>query len=122
MKKWLFAVLLGAALVLGACGGSDDGANEEPAEDNTAEESNDGAVDTAAAEEIYESNCASCHGGDLSGGAGPDLTAVGAEYSADEIQDIIENGKGSMPAQEQVSEDDARTVAEWLAEKIGRAH
>src|SRR5690625_3099997 len=117
MKKWLFAIILGAALVLGACGGSDDGANEEPAEDNTAEESNDGAVDTAAAEEIFESNCASCHGGDLSGGAGPDLTAVGADHSADEIKDIIENGVGSMPAQGQVSEDDATTLSDWLAEK-----
>lgn len=116
MKKWLFAVLLGAALVLGACGGSDDNANEEPAEDNTAEESNDGAVDTAAAEEIFESNCSSCHGGDLSGGAGPDLTKVGSDHSADDIKDIIENGKGSMPAQN-VSEEDATTLADWLAEK-----
>src|SRR5699024_9618100 len=102
MKKWLFAILLGAALVLGACGVSDDGANEETAEDNTEEESNDGTVDTAAAEEILESNCASCHGGDLSGGAGPDLTAVGADHSSDEIIDIIENGVGSMPQQDQV--------------------
>src|SRR5699024_4826816 len=69
------------------------------------------------AEEIFESNCASCHGGDLSGGAGPDLTAVGADHSSDEIKDIIENGVGSMPAQEQVSEDDATTLSDWLAEK-----
>nr|P80091.1 RecName: Full=Cytochrome c-550; AltName: Full=Cytochrome c550 [Virgibacillus halodenitrificans]AAB21857.1 cytochrome c550=c-type monoheme ferricytochrome [Bacillus halodenitrificans, ATCC 49067, Peptide Partial, 35 aa] [Virgibacillus halodenitrificans] len=34
-----------------------------------------GSVDSAAAEEVFESNCASCHGADLSG-AGPDLTQV----------------------------------------------
>ncbi|HLR65671.1 cytochrome c551 [Virgibacillus alimentarius] len=122
MKKWLLAILFGSALVLGACGGGNDNANDEP-EDNATEETEEngaeeegGTVDTAAAEEIFESNCASCHGADLSGGAGPDLTKAGADHSADEIKDIIQNGKGSMPAQ-QVSEDDATTLADWLAEK-----
>ncbi|WP_163970538.1 cytochrome c551 [Oceanobacillus halotolerans] len=106
MKKWLFAALFGSALVLGACGGGDDAAD-------------DGGGDTAesaAGEEIYESNCASCHGGDLSGGAGPDLTSVGADYSAEEIADIVENGTGSMPAQN-VSGDDLDALSSWLAEK-----
>lgn len=116
MKKWLFAIILGSGLVLGACGGSNDEANEEP-EDNGAEESAEGgSVDADAAEELFENNCASCHGGDLSGGAGPDLTEIGSDHSADDIKDIIENGQGSMPAQ-QVSDDDATTLADWLSEK-----
>lgn len=111
MKKWLTAVLFGTVLVLGACGGggSDDA---EPADDGAA---NDGAVDTAAAEDVYKSSCASCHGGDLTGGAGPDLTKVGANLSADQIEDVIANGQGSMPGG-LISGDDATAVAEWLAE------
>lgn len=111
MKKWLFAVLFGSALVLGACGGGgDDGASEDKGEDN-------GAVDSAAAEDIFKSNCSSCHGADLSGGAGPDLTKVGADHSKADIEDIIQNGKGGMPAQKQVTGDDLDTLASWLAEK-----
>lgn len=124
MKKWLFTILFGSALVLGACGGGgDDGGNDEPADNgdtNTEESTGDesgGSVDTAAAEEMFQNNCASCHGADLSGGMGPDLTAVGADHSADDIVNIIQNGKGQMPAQKQVSEEDAQTLASWLAEK-----
>lgn len=63
MKKWLMAVMFGAVLVLGACGGGDDGASEEPAEEESGE-----TVDAGAAEDIYKESCASCHGGDLEGG------------------------------------------------------
>lgn len=112
MKKWLFATLLGSALVLGACGGggsSDDGAGDEGATD-------EGATETAAGEEVYKKSCASCHGQDLSGGAGPSLEDVGSKYSADEIADIIDNGIGSMPAQN-VEAGDRDELAEWLAAK-----
>lgn len=68
-------------------------------------------------EEMFQSKCASCHGGDLSGGAGPNLQKVGSRYSAEEIQDIIINGKGSaMPAGLYTGEQAAK-LAEWLAEK-----
>lgn len=115
MKKWLMAVLLGTLLVLGACGGGGDN-NSEPAEtDGNTEESTDGgAVDTAAAEDAYKASCASCHGQDLSGGAGPELTNVGSSLSAADIEDIILNGQGSMPGG-LLSGDDATAVAEWLA-------
>lgn len=112
MKKWLVAVLFGSALVLGACGGGgdDDGASDDTGDDN-------GSVDSAAAEEIFKSNCSSCHGADLSGGMGPDLTKVGADHSKDEIEDIVENGSenGKMPPQN-VSGDDLDTLATWLAD------
>src|SRR5690625_3745067 len=99
MKKWLVAILFGSALVLGACGGggsSNDGGGEE----------------TSAAEGVYKKNCASCHGQDLSGGAGPDLTQIGSKYSADEIADIIENGKGAMQPQKQVNDEDRAMLSE----------
>ena len=118
MKKWLVAVLLGIVLTLAACGGGDDGATDNSGTDDTAtEESTDeGAVDSAAGEEVYQANCAACHGADLSGGAGPDLTQVGSNYSADEIADIVTNGKGSMPAQN-VTGADLDALTSWLAEK-----
>jgi len=116
MKKSLLAVLFGVALVLAACGGGgDDGGTEDG---GGTEESQGGseAVDTAAGEEVYQTNCASCHGADLSGGAGPDLTTVGSNYSVDEIKDIVTNGTGSMPAQD-VAGEDLDALANWLAEQ-----
>ncbi|HEX6593052.1 MAG TPA: cytochrome c [Bacillota bacterium] len=112
MKKWLMAVLFGSALVLGACGGGgDDGAtNGDDAADNGE------TTEASGAEDLYKQSCASCHGEDLSGGAGPDLNNAGANNSADEIKDIIVNGVGTMPAQD-LSDEDAQTLADWLAEK-----
>lgn len=118
MKKWLFTILFGTTLVLGACGG-DDGANEstDNGDAGTDTEEDGGTVDTAAGEEVFKANCTSCHGGDLKGGVGPDLTKVGADHSADDIKDIVQNGQGQMPAQKQVTGDDLDAVANWLAEK-----
>ena len=113
MKKWLMAVLLGSVLVLGACGGGDDNANDDGAANNDA----GGDTTASAGEDIYKANCAACHGQDLSGGAGPALDQAGSKFSADDIVDIIQNGVGSMQPQKQVSEDDAKTLADWLAEK-----
>ncbi|WP_067727103.1 cytochrome c551 [Oceanobacillus damuensis] len=119
MKKWLIAVLFGTVLTLGACGGDTDegGTDETGTGDTGTEESTDGgAVDTAEAEEVYQANCAACHGADLSGGAGPELAQIGSKYSADEIADIITNGIGSMPAQD-VTGEDLDTLSNWLAEQ-----
>lgn len=119
MKKWLFAVLLGIVLTLGACGGNDDAAddNGDTGNDNgTEENAGDGAVDSAAGEEIYQSNCASCHGADLSGGAGPELTQVGSKYSKEDIENIVQNGYGRMPALN-VAGDDLDALSSWLADK-----
>lgn len=124
MKKTLMAVLFALMLVLAACGGGNDAANNDAAnngaanntEENAANNENDGGtVDSAQAEDAYKSSCASCHGQDLSGGAGPDLTNVGSKLSADEIETIIVEGQGSMPGG-LLAGDDATAVAEWLAE------
>ncbi|SFJ45169.1 cytochrome c551 [Halobacillus dabanensis] len=131
MKQLLFALFLGLILVLSACGGGDEGTTDENntnnndetteeqtddnAEDGSGDSGEEGTVDTAAAEEVYQANCASCHGGELGGGMGPSLTNVGADHSADDIVEIIKNGKGDMPAQKQVSDEDAELVASWLA-------
>jgi cytochrome c551 len=137
LKSKLFAILFGLVLMLAlaACGGNDNdndtGNNdtgtdtEEPAEQDGGEATEEdggeaggdgGTVDTAAAEQIFANNCAMCHGADLSGGAGPNLQTIGSKYSQEEIHDIIVNGKGGMPAVN-ISDEDANTVAAWLASK-----
>jgi mono/diheme cytochrome c family protein len=130
VKKSLLAVLFGLVLILGACGGGGDDATEEPADtpdEPATEETEDGAedtegaeeggsVDAAAGEEVYQQNCASCHGADLSGGAGPELTQVGSDLSEDEIRDIIVNGQGTMPGG-LVEGDDLDAVVAWLSEQ-----
>jgi|SRR5690625_3694303 len=85
---------------------------EENGED--VEEVEEGEV-AADPEEIFASSCAGCHGQDLSGGAGPDLTKVGSELSSDEIHDIIMNGQGTMPGG-LVGNEEADLLTEWLSE------
>lgn len=109
MKKWLLTIVFGAALVLGACGGDDaDKDDGDSGDDNT---------EVSAGEEAYKDSCASCHGGNLEGVSGPSLETAGADHSADDIEDIIENGTGGMPPQSNVSDDDRAAIAEWLADK-----
>lgn|SRR5690625_4457701 len=66
-------------------------------------------------EEAYANSCAACHGGDLTGGAGPDLTAVGGTLSEAEIEAIINNGVGTMPGG-LVSPEQSAEIAAWLSE------
>jgi len=90
---------------------NDDNNSGEQAENNEGGE-------TADAEAIFQQNCASCHGEDLSGGAGPDLTKVGSDHSADEINDIITNGTdGGMPAG-LIDGKEKEAVVGWLADMI----
>ncbi|MFC2948376.1 cytochrome c550 [Virgibacillus sediminis] len=91
-----------------------NGEQTEESEGN-AEESGEGET-TADPAAIFEANCASCHGADLSGGAGPDLTEVGSRLSQEEIKDIIINGQGSMPAG-MATEPQAEVLSQWLAEE-----
>ncbi|WP_349407856.1 cytochrome c550 [Pseudalkalibacillus sp. SCS-8] len=72
-----------------------------------------GGGETKSGEEIVQQSCVSCHGQNLEGGVGPGLTDVGSKYKADEIVDIIQNGKGQMPAQG-LSIEEAQKVAEYL--------
>ncbi len=109
MKKWMMAIGLGAMLTLGACGGGDE-------EDTSGNDSGTttGSID---AEAVYAQNCAACHGANLEGMSGPALTDVGARLSAEDIEGIIRNGQGNMPANVIQDDDEIAAVAAWLAEK-----
>ncbi|OEH92213.1 cytochrome c551 [Bacillus solimangrovi] len=117
MKKKLLTLFMGTALVLSACGGGEE--VQEPVQEPEVEQpaGDEGAVvDTAGAEKLYQESCVSCHGQNLEGGVGPELTAVGASLSSEEILNIITNGQGSMPAG-LLQGAEAEKVAAWLAEK-----
>jgi cytochrome c551 len=111
MKKRLLSIAVGLFLLFGlaACGGSKDngGGNES---------GGDGGTATASAEKLFEQKCSSCHGGDLKSGYAPDLDKIGSKYSKEEIEKIIEEGRGQMP-KGLLQGDDASKVAEWLAQK-----
>ncbi|WP_085991886.1 cytochrome c550 [Oceanobacillus senegalensis] len=87
----------------------------QQAEEGGTEQSAEGEVSTDP-EAVFQANCAACHGADLSGGMGPDLTTVGSKYNAEDITGIIQNGKGQMPAV-QIPAEEAQLLAEWLSEK-----
>lgn len=109
LKKKLLALLMGTSLVLAACGGGDD------AKDTGGDTGGDTTA-SVNAEDVYQKSCAACHGGDLTGGVGTDISKIGATLSADEIKTTILEGKGQMPAQN-LDDEEATAVADWLAAK-----
>lgn len=110
MNKKLLALLLGTSLVLAACGG--DKADDKPADGGDSGTTADAGQEA----KLYDNKCASCHGQNFEGGVGPDLTKVGASLSKDDIEKLIVEGKGSMPAG-QLQGEEAAQVATWLSEK-----
>jgi cytochrome c550 len=64
------------------------------------------------AEAVTQGKCIGCHGGDLTGGMGPGL--VGTTLSADDIKDIIQNGKGMMPPQGITDAAELDAMAEYI--------
>ncbi|MBA4536094.1 c-type cytochrome [Bacillus aquiflavi] len=63
---------------------------------------------------LYQPSCAGCHGGDFEGVSGP--TLVGTGLSADEVKDIIINGRGDMPAGAFTgSDEELQKLAEFIA-------
>lgn len=64
------------------------------------------------AEAVIQGKCIGCHGGDLTGGMGPSL--VGTSLSADDIKDIIQNGKGMMGPQGITDEAELDAMADYI--------
>ncbi|AGT32819.1 cytochrome C' [Geobacillus genomosp. 3] len=65
-------------------------------------------------EQFYQQTCASCHGQSYEGGVGPALKGVGERLSADQIKDVLQNGRGGMPGG-LVPADNLDAMTKWLA-------
>lgn len=65
----------------------------------------------ASPEDTYKSTCLGCHGGNYEGGVGPALKGTG--LSAEEIKEVLVNGKGSMPGGLVAGQEDA--MAEFIS-------
>jgi len=89
---------------------------EEQREKERQKEIEEVGYNVELAEEMYKQSCAACHGDDLQGAVGPALDEVGKVLNEEEILDVIENGKGSMPAG-LLSGDEAVQISKWLAEQ-----
>jgi cytochrome c551 len=116
LKKKLLTLLLGTSLVMGlaACGG---GSSTDKSGTDTSKSSTQDTAQGGDANAIFQQHCSSCHGADLKGNVGPNLTKIGSQLSKDQILDIIKNGKqGGMPGG-LISGSDADKVATWLAAK-----
>ncbi|MDQ0254558.1 mono/diheme cytochrome c family protein [Evansella vedderi] len=115
MKKLLVA-MLGAVLLLGACGGNGD-EPEAPVDDTTDTEETAGGddveltYDASNGEAVYQGRCAGCHGGTFEGASAPGI--IGLSY--EEIMTAIETGPGTMPP-DLVTGEDATDVAAWIAD------
>ena len=128
MKKfYLILLVLCLACVLAACGGDDnnesadnaggEGETESAGVEENEEDEDSEFASVEAGEEVFQNNCAGCHGQDLTGGGGPDLTEIGSKYSQNEIADIVENGTdGGMPAFGNLEGDDLDELTKWLSE------
>ncbi|WP_238985117.1 c-type cytochrome [Bacillus kwashiorkori] len=79
-------------------------------------DSTSGPKSNLSPDQLFLQSCASCHGKDFKSGYAPDLDVIGSKYTSEEIEKIILNGKGQMRGGFLKGED-AKKVAEWLAEK-----
>lgn len=71
---------------------------------------------SAKPDSIFQQHCSMCHGGNLQGGAGPNLQHIGSKWSKAKILNQIKNGGGGMPGG-LISGADAQKVADWLSKK-----
>lgn len=65
--------------------------------------------------ELYRINCALCHGSDRKGQeVFPSLIDVGRRFAKLQIEDMIRNGKGVMPAFPQLSSEERKAISAFI--------
>lgn len=123
-RRSVLAPLVLAALVLvaPACSGDgDDGsasAEDRPAAIAELVASGEGLPD---GEQLYNSTCATCHGGDGQGAIGPQLAGVVADkYTPEQHIAIVLNGRGGMPAfASSLDDDELAAIVKYEREDLG---
>ncbi len=78
--------------------------------EEVAEEGGATAEEGAGGAELV-SACIGCHGGDLTGGMGPDLHGI---TDVEHIKNVVMNGQGQMPPVVQ-DEAEAQAIAEYIS-------
>jgi cytochrome c551 len=108
----LFGLVMSLTVLVVSCGGS--------VVTTTPPQQNPGTATTLASagnldgKPLYEANCASCHGPDLTGGKGPTLKGQGA-ISLGFIEAQILNGGGEMPAfKGKLSDEEVASIANYI--------
>jgi cytochrome c551 len=106
MKRKVAGLLLGGLLLMGlaACGNSTG---------NNGQSSSSKTMDP---QKIVNTTCIQCHGDNLKGAYGPNISHIGRELDKDQIANIINHGKGQMPPG-LIDQKQAEVVAAWLAKK-----
>jgi mono/diheme cytochrome c family protein len=100
-----FPVLASSMLV--ACGGS--------AKDTASADTSSSAADGVT---LFANHCAACHGSDGTNGSSPDLSVEVPALDDTELERVITNGKGSMPAIS-VPDADLSTLVAYLRTTFG---
>jgi quinoprotein glucose dehydrogenase len=74
-------------------------------------------------EQLYQTNCAACHGPNLAGSppAMPSLVGVASRRFPPEIMSIIMKGKGRMPGFPQLAQADVRALLSFVSSQGGAA-
>lgn len=72
----------------------------------------------ALGKQTYLTSCVSCHGANLEGsGRSPSLVGVANRRTADQMIDLIDSGKGMMPAFKQISDLRKKAIVNFLLKK-----
>lgn len=116
MSKGKKAAMIGSLLALSLLVGCNSQTATHEDHGSTSAPSQTQKVTKASAEDIFKQNCATCHGQNLEGYVGPNLQKIGSKLNEKQILEVIKNGRGQMPGG-LVSEDQAKTLAAWLAAK-----
>lgn len=120
LKKGLFTSLFIFLLVVVGCSGDESSKESQkesnPIENVETENKTAGVIDKG--QELYNQKCANCHGKNLEGIVGTELTNTGSKYTEEQLLDIIVNGieKTTMPGG-LLEGEEAEAVAKWLAQQ-----
>ena len=115
LRKGLYTSLLILSLGLVGCSGEES--NKENEKENVETKTETTALSDKA-QELYNQKCANCHGKNLEGIVGTELTTTGSKFTEEQLLDIIVNGieKTTMPGG-LLEGEEAEAVAKWLAEQ-----